>query len=57
MQEIIEVIEEVRTQAHTAERQGKAVQVDRLEALAELLEGWDIYSDEWVKDMIKEVTE
>ena len=56
MLEIKEVINEVREQAYHARRQGKAVQVDRLEALAELLEGYDIYSVEWVIDMIKEVT-
>ena len=55
MLEIRYVIDEVMEQAYNAERQGKAVQVDRLEALAELLEGYDIYSVDWVIDMIKEV--
>ena len=57
MQEIKKIIDEIMVQAYKAERQGKAIQVDRLEALAELLEGYDIYSDQWVSDMIKEVTE
>ena len=56
MREIKDVIDKIREQAYNSERQGKAVQVDRLEALAELFEGYDIYSDEWVIDMIKEAT-